>query len=242
MMYAGRMRRWARRVATRRISWTDQRTRAGVPVAATTAFLGVMPGSRGGAPSPKAIPRSDVAEGRQAPAWRRRARRARYNGANRATSGSRCDRRTGGSPDLAEFGLRRFEGVLDGPALPSDRDQLLHAGPGRTPRAEASRRRDDEPRTRPGRARVRRLWRHDRPRIERMAAPPRPSPSTARRGPWVSERSASTSPSAATTSPASSTTDARTGSRSASGRRPTASAARSPGHVAGPRRTPRSRR
>src|SRR5512144_1263401 len=36
----------------------------------------------------------------------------------------------------AELGLRRFEGVLDGRALPLDLDQRRDVGPGRTPGRE----------------------------------------------------------------------------------------------------------
>src|SRR5512147_421786 len=36
----------------------------------------------------------------------------------------------------AELGLRRFEGVLDGPAMPLDLDQRRDVGPGRTPGRE----------------------------------------------------------------------------------------------------------
>jgi hypothetical protein len=94
-----------------------------------------------------------------------------------------------------------------------------------TESSPASRRRDEEARTRPGQARVKRLWRHDRLRIKHMAASPRISPASRRRTSWVSEQLASTSPSAAIMLPASSTMDAHTQSRSAFALRPTVSAA-----------------
>ena len=68
------MRRWARRIATRRISWTDQRIRARADEA-SSLFLGAARCSRVGAPRPS---------------WRRRAGRARHADASRARTGSRC--------------------------------------------------------------------------------------------------------------------------------------------------------
>ena len=64
---------------------------------------------------------------------------------------------------------------------------------------------------------IRRLWRHDRPRIKHMAASPRTSPATSRGTSWVIVQSASISPFSATTLLASSMTDGHTQSRSASG-------------------------
>src|SRR3954452_15006744 len=58
MTWAGRMRRCARRTATRRISWTDQRMRSAAAGRAGSGFLGAPARSRGGGWSP---------------AWRRRA-------------------------------------------------------------------------------------------------------------------------------------------------------------------------
>src|SRR3954468_14442387 len=46
MTCAGRMRRWARRTAMRRISWTDQRMRSGVSGRAGSGFLGAWARSR----------------------------------------------------------------------------------------------------------------------------------------------------------------------------------------------------
>jgi putative transposase len=48
MTWAGRMRRCARRTATRRISWTDQRMRSGPSERAGSGFLGAWARSRGG--------------------------------------------------------------------------------------------------------------------------------------------------------------------------------------------------
>ena len=48
MTWAGRMRRWARRTAMRRISWTDQRMRSGASGRAGSGFLGVWARSRAG--------------------------------------------------------------------------------------------------------------------------------------------------------------------------------------------------
>ena len=82
----------------------------------------------------------------------------------------RCDRGSGPAPRCRCRTIRRYPFARAAVPWASSSSES----------SPASRRRDDVPRTRPGRARVRRLWRHGRPRIKHMAAPPRTSPATRR--------------------------------------------------------------
>src|SRR3954464_14922158 len=131
MTNAGSIRRWASRLARRRISWTDQRTIGGT--AGLECFLGVVRWCSPGAGSP--------------PAGRRPASPARRGGASVPAAGLVVV-----EPELGLGGLER---VLDRPAPTLDADQHLERGAGRAPGggvgqagiAEAA---PDEQATRPG--------------------------------------------------------------------------------------------
>src|SRR5215207_3988719 len=137
------MRRWAKRIATRRIAWTDQRIRVRSDEP-WSLFLGAAGCSRGGAPRPSG---------------RRPASPARHADASHARSGSRCEpapARFWRSRTLGFGGLERsvlavsnarfwrsrtlgfggLERILDGPAPPLDAHKCLDRCPGRAPSRE----------------------------------------------------------------------------------------------------------
>ena len=113
MTWAGSMRRWARRMATRRISWTDQRIRSAPPGEPDRAFWG-----RGRV--------RVVADGRQHGEGQHDERDVPVP----AMPGA------GLVVVETELGLGGLEGVLDRPALPFDSDQRLDPGAGRAPGGE----------------------------------------------------------------------------------------------------------
>src|SRR5215203_1316241 len=110
---AGSIRRCANRQASRRISWTDHRTIGGA--SRPRRFFGVTRRRPLGGGSPRG--------------GRRRASPATRGGASHGLRACLVVSET-------EFGLCRFEGVLDRPATPLDADERLQRGSRRAPGGE----------------------------------------------------------------------------------------------------------
>ena len=135
MTWAGWMRAWARRVAMRRISWTDQRMRAGVP-----GFR--VPGSC----VPGSVSRVSGAGVSGAGAavflWGGLVYVMAYAGHHGEGEHDERYMPVPAAPGAglivvqAQFGLGGLEAVLDGPAAALDLDQLGCARAGRAPRGE----------------------------------------------------------------------------------------------------------
>src|SRR4051794_31739288 len=144
MMRAGWMRRWARRVATRRISWSDQRTRPGGAGGAWAAVLGGAAGwAAGGSPG------ATSGRGRAGPGelgqrfwgWRLVGMLADHGQHGEGQHHQR-DVPVPAVPAAGlvvvepELALGGLEAVLDRPAVSLDLDQGLDPGPGRAPGRE----------------------------------------------------------------------------------------------------------